>query len=127
MRLNYVESFNAFASRTARRRGWPWLAARGSRLRPTPLVWVAGCNQGGCRPPVRGGRPQGQQPARGSYPAGAASSGAPAKDNRRRPARKRLPTAHPQRATASRGCVAGRNAQRRRLIRGSDRDGDAGG
>ncbi|RWV97044.1 hypothetical protein GW17_00040195 [Ensete ventricosum] len=72
MRLNRVESFNAFTTRTTRRRGWPWLAARGSRLRPRPLargrlatanlplqgrsVASKGPLQGGCRPPARGGR-----------------------------------------------------------------------
>ncbi|RWW14325.1 hypothetical protein GW17_00021910 [Ensete ventricosum] len=54
-----------------------------------------------------------------------AASGAPARDDRRRPVRKRLPTAHqqgaaansqptacPQRATASRGDGAGRRGGR---------------
>ncbi|RWV82361.1 hypothetical protein GW17_00056144 [Ensete ventricosum] len=97
-----------------RRRGWPWLAARGSRLRPTPPAGAAGCRQD---PPARGlpatckGRPpvgvtahKGRPPAGATgcgQPARAAASDAPARDGRQRPAHKRLPTAHPQGATTS--------------------------
>ncbi|RWW05119.1 hypothetical protein GW17_00031627 [Ensete ventricosum] len=87
MRLNRVESFNTFAVRTTRRRGWPWLAARGSRLRP--------------RPPTRGrlakANPPLRQPVRG-YP--------------RRTCKGRLLAASPQGATASRGGGADRRGGR---------------
>ncbi|RWV83331.1 hypothetical protein GW17_00055082, partial [Ensete ventricosum] len=82
MRLNRVESFNAFAVRIASRRGWPWLAGRGSRLWPRPLARGL--------PATCKGRPS----------VGAVASGAPARDGRRRLARKRLPTMHPQGAVA---------------------------
>ncbi|RWV99067.1 hypothetical protein GW17_00038050 [Ensete ventricosum] len=129
MRLNRVESFNAFTARTARRRGWPWLAARGSQLRPRPPargrpVAAKAPQQGGCRPPARGGRPYGQQPARGAHPLV-------------RPAHRgvcqwrahkgRPPVSSPQ--GASHGATGrgdtGRNAQRRRLCRGSGDGNDA--
>ncbi|RZS11393.1 hypothetical protein BHM03_00042718 [Ensete ventricosum] len=126
MRLNYVESFNAFTARIARRRGWSWLAARGSQLRPRPPTrgrlatanppfGAAGCSQG---PPIRGppatckGRqPTGATTRKGQPPAGVAdcgqpigatASGAPARANRQRPTPKRLPTAHPQGASRQR-------------------------
>ncbi|RWV94013.1 hypothetical protein GW17_00043488 [Ensete ventricosum] len=100
MRLNRVESFNAFATRTARRRGWPWLAVRGSRLRPRPPArgWlamanppagVAGCSQG---PPARWL----PTTCKGRPPAGAVGC--------QRCACKRLPTVHPQ--GAARGAPA---------------------
>ncbi|RWV81863.1 hypothetical protein GW17_00056682 [Ensete ventricosum] len=100
MSLNRIESFNALTARTTRR-GWPWLATRGSRLWPRPPARgrLATTNppcrggpvaakaplQGGCRPPARGGRPQGQQLARGDH------AGAAARDDR--PLAGRLPTA----------------------------------
>ncbi|RWV78495.1 hypothetical protein BHE74_00027737 [Ensete ventricosum] len=67
MRLNHVESFNVFTART-RRRGWPWLATRGSRLHP--------------RPPARGRLAMTTLPYRGGWPrprppTGAAGHGQP--------------------------------------------------
>ncbi|RWV76945.1 hypothetical protein GW17_00062301 [Ensete ventricosum] len=51
MRLNHVESFNAFAARTARRRGW--------------LQGAAGCDQG----PLQGGSWSRPTPLQGRLPA----------------------------------------------------------
>ncbi|RWV85124.1 hypothetical protein GW17_00053108 [Ensete ventricosum] len=130
MRLNRVESFNAFAARTSRRRGWPWLAARGSRLRPRPLqgggwprptpLGVTDCSQGSLvrglsatckgRPPI-GATARKWRPPVGAagcgQPAGATASGVPVRDDRQRPARKRLPTAHPRRAIGGSRCPRG--------------------
>ncbi|RZS14861.1 hypothetical protein BHM03_00046611 [Ensete ventricosum] len=93
MRLNRVESFNTFAVRTTRRRGWPWLAARGSRLRPRPPTRgrLAKAN-----PPCRGGRLQPRPPCKGAagHLQGAAAP------------------ASPQGATASRGGGADRRGGR---------------
>ncbi|RWV96835.1 hypothetical protein GW17_00040433 [Ensete ventricosum] len=63
MRLNRIESFNAFIARTARRRGWSWLAARGSQLRPRPPVRgrLATANL-----PCRGDRLQPRPPYKGA-------------------------------------------------------------
>ncbi|RWV87643.1 hypothetical protein GW17_00050341 [Ensete ventricosum] len=118
MRLNRVESFNAFTAITARRRGWPWLAARGNRLRPRPAarVRLATANppcRGGRllpRPPCKGaaGHLQGAAARRGNSSQGAATRGR----SRLRPARKRLPMAHPQGVAASRGGSASRRGGR---------------
>ncbi|RZS13128.1 hypothetical protein BHM03_00044659 [Ensete ventricosum] len=99
MRLNHVESFNAFAARTVRRRGWPWLATRGSRLRPRPpCKWAVGHLQGAV---AHKGRP----------PAGAVGCGQPARGCPRR-TRMGLPLA---RAAGRRGGrpLAGRPAATR--------------
>ncbi|RWV79933.1 hypothetical protein GW17_00058871 [Ensete ventricosum] len=107
MRLNRVESFNAFAARKARRRGWLWLAARGSRLRLRPpargrLATAKPPCRGGWlqpRPPCKGavGHLQGAITRKGNMPQGAATRGCG-----------RLPAAHPQGPAASgkpaRGC-----------------------
>ncbi|RWW50687.1 hypothetical protein BHE74_00043033 [Ensete ventricosum] len=119
MRLNHVESFNAFTARTTGRRGWSWLAARGNQLRPTPPTGASGCSQG---PPTRGllatfkGRPTPSAAGCGQ-PAGEATSDALARDGRQRPARKRLPTTHPQGAAASRGDDVGRRGGRPLAVR----------
>ncbi|RWW05338.1 hypothetical protein GW17_00031393 [Ensete ventricosum] len=128
MRLNRIESFNVFAVRIARRRGWSWLAARGNRLRPRPPTWgrlamanlppagATGCSQ---RPLARGlpatckGRPLAGAVGCGQ-PTGVAASGAPARDYRQRPARKgQPPAASPQEATHG----APARASRQRLVR----------
>ncbi|RZS17658.1 hypothetical protein BHM03_00049829 [Ensete ventricosum] len=110
MRLNRVESFNGFAARTARRTGWPWLAARGSRLRlRSPARGrLATANPSTCRGGRLQSRPpykwvadhlQGAAARRRNSPQGAAASGEPARDDRRRPARKgQPPVTHPQEA-----------------------------
>ncbi|RWV86159.1 hypothetical protein GW17_00051973 [Ensete ventricosum] len=72
MRLNRVESFNTFTTRTSSRRGWPWLAGNGQPPLQGRSVAAKAPLQGGCRPPTR--------------------------DGHWRPARKTLPTAHPQEA-----------------------------
>ncbi|RWV90045.1 hypothetical protein GW17_00047780 [Ensete ventricosum] len=138
MKLNYVESFNVFTARTARRRGWLQGAAgcgHGPRAR-----WLPATCKG--RPPVgataRKGRPPASTVACGQI-TGAAANDAPARDGRQWPARKRLPTTHPQGAAGSRGggidrrggrplaAWLHRNTQCRRLRRGSGDGGDAGG
>ncbi|RWW37103.1 hypothetical protein BHE74_00057833 [Ensete ventricosum] len=98
MRLNRVESFNAYAARTVRRRGWPWLAARGSRLRPRPPArWrLAMANH-----PCRGGRLQPRPPFKGAagHLQGAATRGrdrlrpASRSDCQRRACKRRPPAA----------------------------------
>ncbi|RZR89879.1 hypothetical protein BHM03_00017666 [Ensete ventricosum] len=118
MRLNHVESFNAFATRTTRRRGWSWLAARGSRLRP--------------RPPARGrltttnhhlqGRPvAAKAPLQGATARRANSQQGAATRGRGRPARAiasarkgRPPAASPQEATHDAPARGYRQQERRR-------------
>ncbi|RWV78391.1 hypothetical protein GW17_00060645 [Ensete ventricosum] len=88
MRLNRVESFNAFTAITARRRGWSWLAARGSRLQPRPPCKGAA---GHYQPPLQGRPVATRPPARGMP---ATCKGRPPRG------RGRLPTVHPQGAVA---------------------------
>ncbi|RWW12375.1 hypothetical protein GW17_00023959 [Ensete ventricosum] len=93
MKLNRVESFNAFAARTARRRGWLATAnplCRGGRLQP--------------RPPCKGatGHLQGAAARRGNSLQGAATR----ERGRLQPARNGQPPAgSPQEAAhGARGC-----------------------
>ncbi|RWV87815.1 hypothetical protein GW17_00050154 [Ensete ventricosum] len=126
MRLNHVESFNTFAATIVRRRGWPWLAARGSRLLPRPLARGLPATCKG-RPPAgataRKGRPPAGASATGcGQPIGAAASGAPARDGRQRPTRKGLLPAggrRPQGWPPLGRAAVGLNVQHHRLRRGS--------
>ncbi|RWV77796.1 hypothetical protein GW17_00061332, partial [Ensete ventricosum] len=142
-------------ARTARRRGWPWLAARGSRLRPRPSargrLAIANTPLQGrsvaTKAPCKGlaDHLQGAAARRGNSPQGAATHG---RGCQRRACKGQLPAASPQEAAhgaPARGCrqqgrqrrpqgwlplsraIANHNAQCHCLRRGSDDDDGAGG
>ncbi|RZS26388.1 hypothetical protein BHM03_00059721 [Ensete ventricosum] len=107
-RLNRVESFNAFATRIARRRGWPWLAAAKAPWKEAvghgqppvqgrPVAAEAPL-QGGCR------SPQGAVARRGNSPQGATNRGR----GRLWPARRGGCQRHACGRAANRGGGAGR-------------------